>query len=133
MQTFRGFPGGSAVKNPPAVWETKVRSLGLEDPLEEEMATDSSVLFFFLNRNNLFLSVLALLPRRLFSSCGERGPYSVDAVRGLLTAAGPLSRAQALNTQASAVAAQGSAVTAPGLWSPVSVSGGSGLQWLRGR
>ena len=47
MQTFRGFPGGSAVKNPPAVWETKVRSLGLEDPLEEEMATDSSVLFFF--------------------------------------------------------------------------------------
>ena len=48
MQTFRGFPGGSAVKNPPAVWETKVRSLGLEDPLEEEMATDSSVLFFFL-------------------------------------------------------------------------------------
>ena len=32
------------VKNPPAVWETWVRPLGWEDPLEEEMATHSSVL-----------------------------------------------------------------------------------------
>ena len=32
------------VKNPPAVWETWVRSLGWEDPLEEGMATHSSVL-----------------------------------------------------------------------------------------
>ena len=29
------------VKNLPAPWETQVRSLGLEDPLEEEMATHS--------------------------------------------------------------------------------------------
>ena len=32
------------VKNPPAMWETWVRSLGQEDPLEEEMATHSSIL-----------------------------------------------------------------------------------------
>ena len=32
------------VKNPSAVWETWVRSLGREDPLEEEMATHSSIL-----------------------------------------------------------------------------------------
>ena len=32
------------VKNPPAVLETRVRSLGLEDPLEEGMATHSSIL-----------------------------------------------------------------------------------------
>ena len=32
------------VKNPPAVWETWVRSLGREDPLEEGMATHSSIL-----------------------------------------------------------------------------------------
>ena len=32
------------VKNPPAVWETWVRSLGWEDPLEEGMATHSSIL-----------------------------------------------------------------------------------------
>ena len=39
-----GFPGGSVVKNPPEVQETQVRSLGQEDPLEEEMATHSSTL-----------------------------------------------------------------------------------------
>ena len=32
------------VKNPPAVWETWVPSLGWEDPLEEGMAAHSSVL-----------------------------------------------------------------------------------------
>ena len=32
------------VKNPPAIQETKVRSLGWEDPLEKEMATHSSIL-----------------------------------------------------------------------------------------
>ena len=32
------------VKNLPAMWETWVRSLGWEDPLEESMATHSSVL-----------------------------------------------------------------------------------------
>ena len=30
------------VKNLPALWETRVRSLGQEDPLEKEMATHSS-------------------------------------------------------------------------------------------
>ena len=32
------------VKRLPAMWETQVRSLGQEDPLEEEMATHSSTL-----------------------------------------------------------------------------------------
>ena len=32
------------VKNPPAMWETWVRSLGWEDPLEERKATHSSIL-----------------------------------------------------------------------------------------
>ena len=39
-----GFPGGSAVKNPSVMQETRVRSLGWEDPLEKEMATHSSIL-----------------------------------------------------------------------------------------
>ena len=39
-----GFPGGSVVKNLPAVQETQVPSLGWEDPLEEGMATHSSIL-----------------------------------------------------------------------------------------
>ena len=38
------FPGGSLVKNLPAIQETWVHSLGREDPLEKEMATHSSVL-----------------------------------------------------------------------------------------
>jgi len=32
------------VKRLPAIWETRVRSLGREDPLEKEMATHSSTL-----------------------------------------------------------------------------------------
>ena len=32
------------VKNPPAMQETSVPSLGQEDPLEKEMATHSSIL-----------------------------------------------------------------------------------------
>ena len=32
------------VKNPPATWESWAWSLGLEDPLEEEMATHSNIL-----------------------------------------------------------------------------------------
>ena len=42
-----GFPGGSVVKNPPAmqeIQETKVRSLEGEDSLEDGMATHSSFL-----------------------------------------------------------------------------------------
>ena len=38
-----GFLGGS-VKNLPAMWETRVRALGREDPLEKAMATHSSIL-----------------------------------------------------------------------------------------
>ena len=44
---FQGSPGGSVVKNLPAIQETQemwVRSLGQQDPLEEEMATHSSIL-----------------------------------------------------------------------------------------
>ena len=39
-----GFPGGSVGKNPPVRQETWDQSLGWEDPLEEGMATRSSVL-----------------------------------------------------------------------------------------
>ena len=44
---IKGFPGGSVKKNPPIIQETKdaqVRSPGREDPLEESMATYSSIL-----------------------------------------------------------------------------------------
>ena len=40
----RAFPGASVVRNRPAKQENWVRSLGQEDPLEEGMATHSSIL-----------------------------------------------------------------------------------------
>ena len=46
-KAFMGFPGGSAIKNLPAMQEklqTQVQSLGREDPLEEGMATQYSIL-----------------------------------------------------------------------------------------
>ena len=47
LTKIKGFPGGSAVRNLPAMQEmqeTWVRSLGQEDCLKEEMATHSSIL-----------------------------------------------------------------------------------------
>ena len=41
LNYFMGFPGGSAVKNPPAM-QMRAPSLGQEDPREEGMATHSS-------------------------------------------------------------------------------------------
>ena len=47
IHKYGGFPGGSAVKNLPALWEmqeTQVQSLHWEDPLRKGMVTDSSLL-----------------------------------------------------------------------------------------
>ena len=44
MMLARVSPGGSAVKNLPAMQEAWVQSLGQEDPLEKVMATHSSIL-----------------------------------------------------------------------------------------
>ena len=41
---FRGFPGGSVVKDLPSVQEMQVQSLHQEDTLEKEMTTHSSIL-----------------------------------------------------------------------------------------
>ena len=41
---LRTFLVAQTVKNLPAMWETRVQSLGSEDPLEEGMATHSSIL-----------------------------------------------------------------------------------------
>ena len=47
VKHFGGFPGcasGSVIKNRPAMLEAWVLSLGQEDPLEEGIAIDSSIL-----------------------------------------------------------------------------------------
>ena len=46
-RNIKDFPGGSVVKNPPAMQEqqeTQFRSMHPEDPLEEGMASHSSIL-----------------------------------------------------------------------------------------
>ena len=43
IRTCMGFPGRSVVNNLSAIQETQVQSLGWEDPLEEGMATHSSI------------------------------------------------------------------------------------------
>ena len=42
--TSQGFSGWLSGKNPSAVQEMQLQSLGHEDPLEKEMATHSSIL-----------------------------------------------------------------------------------------
>ena len=45
-QLTQNFPGDAVVKNPPGMQETRemqIQSLGWKDPLEEEMATCSSI------------------------------------------------------------------------------------------
>ena len=44
MPLFLGFPVAQLVKNPPAMREAWVWSLGQEDPLEKGKATHSSIL-----------------------------------------------------------------------------------------
>ena len=54
MVRNKGFPGSSAVKNPPAMQELEelqVRSLGQEVPLEEGTATHCSILAWRIPRS----------------------------------------------------------------------------------
>ena len=44
LKVADGFPGGSVVKNPPAMQDTWVQSLRWEDLLEKGKATHSSIL-----------------------------------------------------------------------------------------
>ena len=41
---YGSFPFGSVVRNPPAMQEMRVQSLGWDDPLEKETVTQSSIL-----------------------------------------------------------------------------------------
>ena len=44
MLLWKASLGAQLVKNPPAMWETWVRPLGWEDPLEKGMATHCNIL-----------------------------------------------------------------------------------------
>ena len=46
LRRCKNFPGGSVIKNPPAMQDTWVQSLGQEDSLEKETATHSNILIW---------------------------------------------------------------------------------------
>ena len=59
------YPGGSVVKNPPAIQETQetqVRSLGWKGPLEEGMATHSSILAWRISCTRVHRSLEGCVP-----------------------------------------------------------------------
>ena len=63
-----GFPGGSAIKNLPAMQEPQekcVRSLGREDPLEEGTATHSGILAWKIPRTEEPGGLQSVLPERV--------------------------------------------------------------------
>ena len=59
---FCAFLVAQVVKNPPAMWETWVRALGLEDPLEESMATHPSALAWRIPTARIPLGILQAWP-----------------------------------------------------------------------
>ena len=80
----RGFPSGSVVKNLPAVQEMWVRSPGQEDPLEEGMATHSSILAWsiIMDRGAWWATVhgVAKSRARLSNTCQRLRPGSFTAM-----------------------------------------------------
>ena len=53
------------VKRLPALWETQVLSLGLEDPLEKEMATHSSTLAWKISWTEECEGLQSMRPQRV--------------------------------------------------------------------
>ena len=51
------------VKNPPAIQETQVQSLGQEDPLEKEIVTHSSILAWEIPRTGEPEGLLSMEPQ----------------------------------------------------------------------
>ena len=60
------------IKNPPAMWETWVQSLGLEDPPEKGMVTHSSILEWRIPRRNEQSGSKGQVPDRVPGSRGQR-------------------------------------------------------------
>ena len=65
LRKGEGFPGGSLVKNLPAVQEMQVQFLGQEDPLEKGMATHSSILAWKIPRTEEPVRLLSIVSQRV--------------------------------------------------------------------
>ena len=80
---YSGFPGGSAVKNLPAMQETWVCYVGQEDPVEEEMGTHSSILAWEMPWTQRSLVSYSALSHRE-SDVTQRRPEIIIGSRGKL-------------------------------------------------
>ena len=108
------------VKNPPAMQETWVRSLGWEDPLEKGKATHSSILAWRIPwtvrgvtksrtrlSNFIFSCAGSPLLSGLLSSCDKQG-YSLVVVCGrFMVVASPAAEHRLWSTEALVAAAHG--------------------------
>ena len=75
-----GFPGGSVkchlVKNPPAMWETWVRSLAWEDPLEESKAIHSSILAWRIPMDRGTWQARVMVSQRVGHNCVTKDTHT---------------------------------------------------------
>ena len=65
------FSSGSAVKSSPAMQETRVQSLGGEDPLEEGMATHSNILAWRIPMDREALGLQSIESQRVGHDCSD--------------------------------------------------------------
>ena len=65
------FPGGSDIKNLPALQEIWVQSLGWEDPLEESKATHSSVLAWWIPNTEKSGRLQSIGSQRVGQNCSN--------------------------------------------------------------
>jgi len=79
-----GIPGGSVVKNPPAMQETRVQPLGQEDSLEKEMATHSSILAWRITWTKELGGLQPLGSQRVRHSSATKPPPPSPPVCGAL-------------------------------------------------
>ena len=77
LPSLGGLPGSVVVKNPPANAgdiETRVQSLGWEDPLEEEIATHSSILSWRIPWTEESIGLLSVGSQRVGHDRGNLAP-----------------------------------------------------------
>ena len=74
LQSFLGFPGGSDCTESAPMQETHVRSLDLPDPLEKDMATQSSILAWKIPRTGEHGSLQSTGSQRIGHGLGTKLP-----------------------------------------------------------
>ena len=78
------FPGSSVVKNPPAIQEMWIQSLGQEDPLEKEMATHFSILAWKSHGQKSLGRLQSMRPQRVGHDLATEYTHMFDILKSEL-------------------------------------------------